>query len=561
MLCVLSSQIFAMSSEKQILMGPILHFTGQDLENQQWQVSALYLLRHQKEHPMLTYFEGDQSQRRAGEVLGSKFGYDFVRYDMTIRQTIRARKIGYAIAGDMHHQFVVPALGQPHNILYHSCNGCQTEADRKKTGGIAPMWEEIERQHREKAYHVQFGGGDQIYADGLINKSGTCSDEPHCGETHGVFALTALKGWIHDKEKHGYAEFTEHMAEEVEHFYFWHYVRHYTNPAFARVMASVPSLAQPDDHDFFDGYNSYPYYLQQSFVMKGIGTIAMWYAFVIQHQLNPHAYLPTTDTKARAYHFLKLLNDGKLALYGVDTRTERTQDQVLSPDGWNLVFRELYALDENVEHIVFAVGVPVVYASCESLSHTFESLDQIPLAGKLLSSLPGLKRIFAKNAFGLFELADDLRDGWSHDAHIKERNDLIRRLQELADKKGVRVTIISGDVHLGGMGLLMRDGPMWQNSTIGQIISSPVGNITPSKTDAKFIGHSACQLQSAGEGTKMCLVKPLKEDGDEKRHALIANRNFVALTLSEKSDLEIKWSAEIGKGKMQSYYYTIPKAY
>lgn len=70
------------------------------------------------------------------------------------------------------------------------------------------------------------------------------------------------------------------------------------------------------------------------------------------------------------------------------------------------------------------------------------------MINRLLGLMGGLFNDFD----GKIELLDDLEDHWAAAVHKKERNDLIRRLQAFAKEKKVRVTILSGDVHLAAVG-------------------------------------------------------------------------------------------------------------
>jgi hypothetical protein len=68
------------------------------------------------------------------------------------------------------------------------------------------------------------------------------------------------------------------------------------------------------------------------------------------------------------------------------------------------------------------------------------------------------------NAFGLggmvnkfnqaSELLDDLNDHWCANVHKKERNWLVLEVQKLALQLNVRITFLSGDVHLAAVGCL-----------------------------------------------------------------------------------------------------------
>jgi hypothetical protein len=52
------------------------------------------------------------------------------------------------------------------------------------------------------------------------------------------------------------------------------------------------------------------------------------------------------------------------------------------------------------------------------------------------------------------ELLDDLNDHWCANTHKKERNWLVIECQRLALDLGVRITFLSGDVHLAAVGCL-----------------------------------------------------------------------------------------------------------
>lgn len=53
---------------------------------------------------------------------------------------------------------------------------------------------------------------------------------------------------------------------------------------------------------------------------------------------------------------------------------------------------------------------------------------------------------------GSVEILDDLNDHWTTWHHRTERQFLLESLQKLAAEKNIRVTFLSGDVHLGAVG-------------------------------------------------------------------------------------------------------------
>lgn len=546
------------SDDLSIKMGPLLHFEAQNLETGTWEISALYVLKHRAIHPDLEFSEGSARAKARAYTIGTKFGYDFVRYDVAIVQTTEQRFIDYQLPGETSvHRFVTPALKQPHSILYHSCNGYQRDKDRKKAGGISPMWAEIKHQHEQRSYHLQIGGGDQIYADGVI--AGICSTEPHHDHTYGVFALDILQSWIKNTHEQGIAPFSTQMAHDVDRFFFEHYMRHYNLSEFADVNARIPIISVYDDHDIYDGCGSYPELLQSSFVMKGIRTIGLWYVFAVQHQLNPNLFMRKGEDP-KPYHFLKVINDGTIAILGVDTRTRRTQQQVVAPEDWDKLFLDLKTLSSDVEHLIVLLGIPIVYASSANLDRVLTTVEHMPIAQHLLPHVPGLHTIFEKNAFKLFEIADDLHDGWSHPDHQDEANLLISRLQEHARNTNSRVTILSGDVHAGGVGLISR-GDYMAVDAIVQLISSPVGNVTPKRQTVHFLSKKGRREQKIGDNATMSLVDLIRADGHAKKHALIAHRNFLSLMRMPSGDLQATWSAErTDRSRPHKYYhYTVPR--
>lgn len=64
----------------------------------------------------------------------------------------------------------------------------------------------------------------------------------------------------------------------------------------------------------------------------------------------------------------------------------------------------------------------------------------------------GLFGPFFNKFDGGIELLDDLDDHWTTRNHRRERESFVHELQNLAREKGVRVSVLSGDVHLAAVG-------------------------------------------------------------------------------------------------------------
>lgn len=109
-------------------------------------------------------------------------------------------------------------------------------------------------------------------------------------------------------------------------------------------------------------------------------------------------------------------------------------------------------LPDGIEHVVVLSGVPVCFPS-------------IPMSEAILGSMKAMMKKFTTcrnlgKSFNILdrfeqpEILDDLLDGWAAKVHAEEKVKFIHMLQEAADAKKYRITILSGDAHVGGVGRL-----------------------------------------------------------------------------------------------------------
>jgi hypothetical protein len=177
-------------------------------------------------------------------------GLTFLEYNFTVQQSEEEQKIFYTV-NEAQFGFLVPALKQPTRWSYWSCNGYQTLESMTAVGGIQPMW-----KHLLSAgdLHMMFGGGDQLYMDGIIklaNTSGTHNE--------GLFATPLLAEWLKlPIPERKVAPFTPQMCEQVYNFALQQYIEHFNEPEFRTALATIPSVMSWDDHDCWDGVGSYP---------------------------------------------------------------------------------------------------------------------------------------------------------------------------------------------------------------------------------------------------------------------------------------------------------------
>jgi hypothetical protein len=123
----------------------------------------------------------------------------------------------------------------------------------------------------------------------------------------------------------------------------------------------------------------------------------------------------------------------------------------LTEDSYDIIFDRLEdeIIKGETKHLIVLLGVPIAYPRLNFLENVLTSrlMDPLKALGRA-----GLLGNFMNKFDGGVEILDDLDDHWTAKHHKEERNWFIRELQHLASTKSVRITILSGDVHLGAIG-------------------------------------------------------------------------------------------------------------
>lgn len=183
----------------------------------------------------------------------------------------------------------------------------------------------------------------------------------------------------------------------------------------------------------------------------------------------------------------------RIALMGVDARTERTRHQVNYPETYDQIFtrtsRELES-NPNLRHLIVLLGIPIAYPRLQWL----ENILQSPIIGpiRFLNKRFGLAGGFFNHFDGNVDILDDLDDHYTSHQHKKERRELIQRLQGIAKKHNVRVTILGGDVHLAALGRFYSNPKLGlpiekDHRYMPNIISSAITNKPPPHAVANLL--------------------------------------------------------------------------
>jgi hypothetical protein len=440
----------------QLVIGPVLRFLGADPQAKTWRVSVLFVIEGEG-NPALSWSTGAQApiQAQAREI-AAHCGRRVVVFEIAAPRDDLASAVEYGLGcAPQTWRFVVPARGERPRMAYASCNGFSSLKAMKSIDDKYALWRELLGRHSAAPYHLMLHGGDQVYADPMWE------------------SLPELEAWNESKSiLADYLPMEPELAARVEGFYFDLYLRRWAQPELAAALASVPGVMMWDDHDIFDGWGSYPPVRQASPVFQGIFASARrWFRVFQLHlgELAPPEFLAPACGLTHAYR----IDD--LALLVLDLRSERCASHVMSPASWDAAFTWLEG-QEGLRHVLVMTSIPLVYSDLDAVQD-------------LLGYLPGQQ-----------ELEDDLRDHWYSRAHQGERLRLIHRLLDLSRDRRARVTILSGDVHVAGLGLLEGTRPGDDGITIAQLISSGIVHPPPPAIVALALGNLMTELGELDRG-------------------------------------------------------------
>lgn len=548
----------------KLYLGPVLSFRG-GAECGEWKVTALIAVSNSAPFPVVRV---DGKPTCAPKILMEHGGKAYLRYDLSVAQQAQERKVEYCIDGvDEVWHFTVAALGQAPRMIYVSCNGfSDANGIRKLIKGENAVWEDILCNHDKSVrppgyqidkeqlwhetrthdcglqrFHLLVMGGDQIYFDPIWED------------------IKLLKKWIGmPRKKQLKYKVSASLEKAIEDYYINFYLSRWlprnhapwgsVNKTLdsAHGMARIPTVMMWDDHDIFDGWGSHSPEMQRSPLFQRMfyhARRAFW-VFQMQQaadqlpeltlctevnmriddpifepikwseilQADPLA-LPLFDNQP-GFSFAHTV--GPVSLLVADLRTERSHEQIMGPYTWRAMQQWLFCgIPEcsTERHLLFVSSVPVMH-------------PKLSLAELLMENL-GYDHVLDSSA-------DDLKDHWTNDAHEGERKRLIETLFKTAEALQLRVTVLSGDVHVAAWGVVYRtDSDYADCSTqIQQLTSSAVVHPSLVSVMERLFCHVLNSLAKKKQKLDVNLEAEMMLFPSSNRYVMPA-RNWLALELDE----------------------------
>lgn len=388
------------------------------------------------------------------------------------------------------YRFIVPGETVYPFLGSLSCNNQSKEAQP-----FTELWEKLHKSHLEHGLHLLLHTGDQIYSDPYIW---------NCHKKLNNFLKRFRKSKV---------EFTQDMRDALDDFYFETYVRYWTIPEVAKVLAEIPSIMMWDDHDIFDGYGSYRTSWQRTNVFQGIFTVAQKY--FIRFQLGMTEGEQALSSLRESPGLTQVYTVNEVAIISLDNRRERSRRRIMSDETYHSLSQHLNSL-EDIKHVIVIIGVPIVYNSFYFVERLISGFN--------------------------VEIEDDVRDHWRSWRHHEERKVFIRMLQRFSKVKKWRTTFIAGDVHLGCAGVIHNKYEKAGNATtINMLVSSGIGSKPPPNILLRYLKFTSLLKDHISK--KAHIVGGLHEFDDGSVY-LNQKRNFLLLFFEANGGLLSEWQAE-----------------
>jgi hypothetical protein len=395
--------------------------------------------------------------------------------------------------------FYQPGRNENARLAYASCNGFSDLKLMNSTERPNALWDELLTLHDRKPFSALLMGGDQVYADSIWTM------------------LPSLREWnslpLKEKIKR---KTTKTMLEQLDRFYSTLYCERWAKEPVAVALASIPTVMMWDDHDIVDGWGSFPAELQECDVFQAIYKAAAKHFEVFQLRGHEHNKSRICQPGTAAHYSTGFHFRGNTVL-AMDHRSERTIHQVMSPQHWADINAFLDTVKQG--NLLLLSAVPVVYRDFSFVESAF---DATPWEE---------------------ELSDDLKDHWRAREHQGERARLIMRLLSNAYNRMGHTVILSGDVHVGCLGVVT-DKSQARLVNIHQVVSS--GIVHPAPTHIQWMGILATtndRKEQLDENGNICaeMLKPFGAG------TYFRTRNFVTLEKGSDQKLWVNWICENGE--------------
>ncbi|MEI6985533.1 MAG: alkaline phosphatase family protein [Rhodospirillaceae bacterium] len=484
---------------RNMLVGPVLYFRGQGrlgdggkiIGTDRWRLSALFVIEGNDEPDDLTVDGvGLPVPPRHVFVWRNKHIWRFI---FSVQRTDHDRQITYGFPERaLTWTMTIPGLSTRLRLAYTVANGNHDEyAVTQMPLGIEGMWSQILKLHESQPYHILVQGGNQVHADNLWKD------------------CAVLSQWWAQPAPARYSQpFTRIMADQAMDYYFDVYCAALARPGYAKAVALIPSVMMWDDHDIFDGWGSRPEIENQCQVYRGLYAVARRQFSLFQ--LGAAIRDPLECVWGSGIGtFTQGFRVGDIGILMLDLRSGRTRSTVLGEASWKELPGWLGKF-AGCKHLLLSSTVPLAFVGMGWLEKLVNAVS------------PGSHR------------EADLRDRWRSPAHSEELLRLLRLLADFSLRYRCRITILSGNVHIGGAAIIRGCG-----AEMHQLFSSGVVHPPLSAINTWLLRRMVRSPERVSDD--LTLEMPCFAETHQR---FIRTRDFISLGFDRQNHLIARWHSE-----------------
>ncbi len=495
---------------QKLLLGPLL-----SIEN-----DGIYSCCVLTEKPISQLHFNCRGKSFSFQLISETLTGKFWKVQVPVGELVKGQRVAYTLLADQvvmvdqqkraSWSFYIPNDDEAPLISYTSCNGFSSAQLMKDTNDPYALWREMNLLNQQHPYSLMIMGGDQLYADSIWTE------------------IESLKQLI-EKTKEEIIAFQPDVAleQEIDLFYEQLYLKRWNEAETSLALASIPQIMMWDDHDIFDGWGSYPEEINNCPLYQTIFTYARKH-FALFQLRSRNGMLSQRGT-----HHAYYLHFSNYTILAMDHRSERTIQQVMSKAQWAdcLTWMKEVELRKN---LLVMSGVPVVYRDFSFVERTVE--------------------VTSKEE----EVTDDLKDHWRAKEHLGERLKFINMLlSELRVRQTrytasqtnksvwhvsstARTVIMSGDVHIGALGVIM-DRRITPEVKVYQVVSSAIVHPPPTWlqwTAIRTATNDRNEYLTDDKKVETAMITPVGSN------TYIRARNYATLQEGNDGKLWVNWINE-----------------
>lgn len=102
--------------------------------------------------------------------------------------------------------------------------------------------------------------------------------------------------------------------------------------------------------------------MQTHSIITGVGTTAIRFYLLFQHHTTPELARKDGYFGERAYNFIRVMGE-RAAVLGIDTRSERCLENVVTYDSWKMTEQQLQTIPTSVKVVLFTLSRPEIFIS------------------------------------------------------------------------------------------------------------------------------------------------------------------------------------------------------